>query len=151
MLSRSLVLSLFASLVVAVSSAAAAQPARATLGVYQGVRFADGTIVKSDDATADLKLYVNRGRRNAGAFALAAIGAQKIKEFDTTRPDVSRITRAAAATWDDSVNAPSAGTWFVVQGRRGGLYLVRIESFENQGKAASYWKLTLTFEPIDAR
>jgi len=119
-----------------------------SLSVYEGYRFLDGSVTKSGDESADLSFYVNMGRRNARSFALATLGAKKIKEFGKEKPDVKSLSLEAVNEWQDYANAPAQG-YYVVLGADGkSLYLVNLISFKNQGRAASYWKLNFSWEKI---
>jgi hypothetical protein len=118
------------------------------LKVYKGYRFSDGAITKSGDKSADVSFYVNMGRRNAYSFALATLGAKKIKEFGKEKPNVKSLSLQLVDSWEHYVNAPSPG-YYVVQGANGNsLYLIKVISFKNQGKASSYWELTFSWEEI---
>jgi len=117
-----------------------------TLKVYEGYKFASGTITKSGEKGADLSFYVNRGRAGAGSFALGAIGAKKIKEFGDKKPET--LSLQEASSWKDYANAPSGGYYGVLGADGKSLYLVKVLSFKNQGKAASFWELTFTWQKI---
>lgn len=119
-----------------------------SLKVYEGYRFSDRTLVKSDDKSADISFYVNRGRANAFSFALGAVGANRIKEFGKDKPDVTKITLAECAKWDRSVNAPSPGYYVILSADGKSLYLIKVSSFQNQGKAASFWKLNFSYTKV---
>ena len=115
---------------------APANPAGFSLKIFEAYRISDGKVVKSDDKSADISFYYQR-RRMA---VISYLGAPKIKEF-TARPDPKSLTRSAIETWEDYVAGPAPG-YFVVKSPGGRYYLLKLESFENQGKAASYWKMT---------
>ncbi len=119
-----------------------------SLKVYEGYRFSDKAVTKSGDKSADISFFVNMGRRNASSFALATLGAKKIKEFGTEKPDVKALSLQNANSWEHYANAPVPG-YYVVQGEDGKtFYLIKVISFKNQGKAASYWDLTFSWEKI---
>ncbi len=118
------------------------------LKIYQGVKFSDGTVVKSDDAEADLRLYVNRGRRGALSFELAAFGAKGIKEFGETKPAPAELAIESAGKWKAHLNAPSAGYYGVLGADGKIVYLVEVLAFENQGQASANWVVTLRWEAV---
>jgi len=121
-----------------------------TLKVYKAYRFSDGAVTKSGDKSADVSFYVNMGRRNAYSFALATLGAKKIREFGKEIPDFKSLSLQAVDSWEHYVNAPSPG-YYVVQGADGNsLYLLKVISFKNQGKAAAYWELTFSWKKISS-
>lgn len=118
-----------------------------TLKVYEGYNFASHAVMKSGDPKADISFYVNTGRRGAMSFQLGAIGAKRLKECGKAKPNASVLQNRAQ--WGNSANAPSAGDYFALEGADGkSLYLVKIIGFENQGKASSYWQLTLSWEKL---
>lgn len=96
----------------------------------------DGKVVKSSDKTADISFYYQTRRIGMISY----LGAAKIRNF-ALRPDPHSVTRAAIETWDDYVAGPAPG-YYVIKGSEGRFYLLKLESFESQGKAASHWKLT---------
>lgn len=122
-----------------------------TLKIYQGVKFSDGTVVKSDDKAADLSFYVNRGRRGALSFELAAFGAKGIKEFGEKKPEPAELSLETAGTWKDHLNAPAAGYYGVLGADGNSVYLVEVLAFENQGQASAHWAVTLKWEPAAPR
>lgn len=136
----------FLLFVIFIFPALALTPQESSLKVYEGYRFSDKSVVKSDDKSADISFYVNRGRAGSNSFALGALGARKIKEFGKEKPDVSKITPADCAKWEHSVNAPSAGYYVVQSADEKEMYLLKVISFQNQGKASSFWKLNFTYE-----
>ncbi|MBF0530079.1 MAG: hypothetical protein HQK55_12575, partial [Deltaproteobacteria bacterium] len=80
--------------------------------------------------------------------ALATLGAKKIKEFGQEKPDIKALSLQKVDAWQSYANAPAPG-YYVVQGMDGrSLYLIKVISFKNQGKAASYWELTFSWEKI---
>lgn len=118
------------------------------LKVYEGFKFSNGTVTKSDDKKADITFYVNHGRQNAYSFALGVIGASKIKDFGKTKPYVKTFSNNEVSGWKQYANAPSPG-YYVVLGADGkSYYLINVVSFKNQGKAASYWNLNFTWEKL---
>ncbi len=141
---------LFIMLLAAMSIFAASASAATvvTLKVYQGFKFSDQTVTINGDKQADLSFFVNQGRQGAYSFALGALGGAKIKEFGTETPGARDLSPETVAGWKSYVNAPSPGM-YVVQGADGqSLYLIKVISFENQGKASSFWKLNFSWEKI---
>lgn len=121
-----------------------------TLKVYQGYRFSDGAVTKSGDQSADVSFYVNLGRRKAYSFAIATLGAKKIKEFGKEKPNPKSLSLQSVESWRHYANAPSPG-YNVVQGADGkSLYLLKVLSFKNQRKTASHWELTFSGEKLSA-
>lgn len=122
-----------------------------TLKIYQGVKFSDGTVVKSDDKAADLSFSVNRGRRGALSFELAAFGAKGIKEFGEKKPEPVELSIDSAGKWKDHLNAPSAGYYGVLGADGNSVYLVEVLSFENQGQASANWVVTLKWDAVASK
>ncbi|HWQ53091.1 MAG TPA: hypothetical protein VN442_05365 [Bryobacteraceae bacterium] len=118
-----------------------ANPAAFSLRIFEAYRISEGKVVKSGDKSADISFYYQTRRMGMISY----LGATKIKEF-AVRPDPRSLTRAIVETWDDYVAGPAPG-YYVIKGAEGRFYLVKLESFENQGKAASYWKMT--FAPAE--
>jgi hypothetical protein len=123
------------------SAAGAASTGKFQLQVSQGYRFETGEIRKSGDGT-DLSFTYQLRRLGVISY----LQATRIKRFDT-RPDTAALTRAEIAAWPDYVAGPSPG-YYVIQGRSDRRYLLKLESFENQGKAAAYWRMTFSWEEI---
>lgn len=119
-----------------------------TLKVYEGYKFSSGSVTKSEDKSADLSFFVNMGRMGASSFALGALGAKKIKEFGENKPGAAMLTLQEASSWKKYANAPSGGYYGVLGADGQSLYLVRVLSFKNQGKASSFWELTFTWQKI---
>ncbi|HWR51675.1 MAG TPA: hypothetical protein VN428_11245 [Bryobacteraceae bacterium] len=110
------------------------------LKVFQGFRFDDGSIGKSG-SEMDLSFFYQMRRFGMISF----LGASHIARFDE-RPAQGSITVAEVQAWDDSVAGPSPG-YYALQARNGGkYYLLHLEKFENQGKAASYWLMSFSWE-----
>lgn len=111
-----------------------------SLRIFEAVRFPDGTVVKSggQDPGIQFTYQMRRG------MAFVYLGAEQIREFGNSP---ARFRPADAAGWKDYILGPAPGYYGVVS--RGKAYLVHIESYENQGKAASYWKLNGTWEALD--
>ncbi len=115
---------------------------RFQLHISQGYRFDTGEVTKSGD-DADLSFTYQLRRIGQISF----LQAPHIKRFET-RPQPGTLTPAEIATWDHSVAAPSPG-YYVIQGRSPAHhYLLHLEKFENQGKAASRWELTFSWETL---
>jgi hypothetical protein len=112
-----------------------------SLKVFEGFRFTDRAMVKSDDKSADVRFTYQV--RRAGPFVY--LGAEKIKALSAA-PRGSFST-AETASWKDYVFAPGPGYYGVVS--KGHSYVLHLESYENQGKAASYWKLNFSWKQLD--
>lgn len=123
------------------ASRAGTRSGKFQLQVFQGYRFQTGEIRKSGD---DTDLSFTYQVRRLGMISY--LQATHIKRFDT-RPDPAALTRAEIAAWESYVAGPSAG-YYVIQARSDRCYLLKLESFENQGKAASYWRMTFSWEEI---
>lgn len=120
-----------------------AQAGSVTIGLYQGIRLHDLAVVDSKDNTADLTVTP----RYKGYVAYAALDAPRLQEFKT-RPDLATLTPAAVERYDQLVFAPAAGYYYLVRGHDGRYSLCKLERFENQGQAASRWKLTFSVEEV---
>jgi hypothetical protein len=119
-----------------------------TLKVYQGYKFSEKAVTKSGEKGADFSFFVNMGRSNAGSFALATLGAKKIKEFGKEKPDAKTLTPEMVSAWKEYAGAPSPGNYVVQSADGKSLYLVTVLAFKNQGKAASFWELTFSWKKI---
>ncbi|WP_425059354.1 hypothetical protein SCACP_40420 [Sporomusa carbonis] len=117
-----------------------------TLGIYQGVQLSENQVVESKDAKADLTV----SPRYKGYVAYAVLQATKLKEFET-RPDLSNLTTKDVENFKELVFAPAAGYYYLVKSKDNRYYLCKLESFENQGKAQSYWKLTFSSEELSLK
>lgn len=126
------------------SWAAAAQSGSFQLKIFQGFRFSDGATVESGKG-ADLSFYYQT-RRMA---IISYLGADKIKRFDAA-PDPRSLTAAEVGSWNDYIPAPSPG-YYVIRTKDGKYYLVNLQKFENQGKAASSWLMSFNWEEIAVR
>lgn len=140
---------LLACAAVPVSSAlpgAMAQPARKSgqfrLHVFEGYRLDTGAVGKS---SSQQDLSFTYQVRASGMISY--LGAAHIKRFDG-RPSAGTLSAGDVAGWKDYVAGPDPG-YYVIQARSSQrLYLLHLEKFENQGKAASYWLLTFTWESL---
>ncbi len=119
-----------------------------TLKVYEGYNFQRKAVIKSDDPACDLSFYVNRGRSGALSFALGALGAKRIKEFGAKKPAAVDLAAQSVKAWKTYANAPSEGYYVIRAAQDESLYLIKVLSFKNQGKAASYWDLKFTWEKL---
>ena len=120
-----------------------AQAGTVSLGLYQGIQLADNMIVESKDSAADLTVTP----RYRGYVAYAALHAKKLHEYKE-RPDIARLTAADVEKFGELVFSPSPGYYYLVKANDNRYYLCKLEKFENQGKAATYWKLTFSWEEI---
>lgn len=119
-----------------------------TLKVYQGYNFIEKTITKNGAKNTDLSFYVNSGRQGSLSFALGALGARRIKEFGRNKPAAEDISMPAVKNWKTYANAPEEG-YYILQGKdEATLYLIKVLAFKNQGKAASLWELTFSWERL---
>ena len=119
-----------------------------TLKVYQGYNFTEKTITKSGEKNTDLSFYVNRGRQGSLSFALGTLGARRIKEFGQDKPSTEGISITDVKNWKTYANAPEEG-YYVLQGKdETTLYLIKVLAFKNQGKAASFWELTFSWDKL---
>lgn len=113
--------------------------------VFQGFRFDDGSIGKSG-SEMDLSFFYQMRRFGMISF----LGADHIQRFDD-KPAQRSISAAEIRSWDDSVSGPAPG-YYVLQAHNGGkYYLLHLENFENQGKAASYWLMSFSWEEFQTR
>ncbi|HWQ55628.1 MAG TPA: IPT/TIG domain-containing protein [Bryobacteraceae bacterium] len=120
---------------------------KASLKIYEGYRISDGQVVSSSDDTADLTFYPVT-RFYVPTPYLGA--AERIKEFET-KPDPSAISTAEIDSWKNSVEAPAGGYWYLVRSKAGRYYLFHCTSFDNQGKAQSYWQINFEWEEVTPR
>lgn len=110
------------------------------LKIFEGYDFPNQRVVASGSSAADLSFYYQR----RGIGIISYLGAAKIKQFQGRPPGLSA---GQIASWEHYVAGPSRGT-YVIQSRAGRYYLVTLEKFENQGKAASYWLMSFTWEEL---
>ncbi|MBC9786148.1 hypothetical protein H1S01_16915 [Heliobacterium chlorum] len=115
-----------------------------SLTIYKGYKFTSQEVVESG-READLNFIDSRSYTG-----VANLTAKAIKEFDS-RPEVSSITTQEMSSWKDYVLAPTPGYFYVAQANDGRSYLLTLKSFENQGKAMSYWQVTFDYEEIDVK
>jgi hypothetical protein len=73
------------------------------------------------------------------------LGAEKISQL--TSAPTRRFSAAETASWKDYVFGPEPGYFGVIS--KGRHYLVRLETYENQGKAASLWKMNFSWQALD--
>jgi hypothetical protein len=135
---------LFAALLAFAGAARPETSGAFSLKIFEGYDFPKGAVVKSG-SNADLSLTYQTRRIGMIGY----LGAAKIKFFEA-KPDVTRLTPREIDTWKDYEAGPAPG-YYVIRARDGGVYLLHLESFENQGKAASYWKMNFRFEAVKAR
>lgn len=142
---RSLLISLSGLLATAAGALAAVRSGSFQLKVFEGFRFDQGSVGKSG-SDMDLSFFYQMRRFGMISF----LGADHIQRFDA-KPAPRSITAAEIRSWDDSVAGPAPG-YYVLQAHNGGkYYLVHLEKFENQGKAASYWLMSFSWEEYEAR
>lgn len=118
-----------------------------SLKVYQGYQFSTRTAL--DDYTAPnadfgVSVYVR------APVEYARLRADKIEEFKQ-RSDALAVTASQAANWYSSVEAPTPEYYYMLRGKDGRYYLLRLTAFENSGMGKSNWKLTFTWEEVQAR
>ncbi|HVX68016.1 MAG TPA: hypothetical protein VHA11_15495 [Bryobacteraceae bacterium] len=112
-----------------------------TLQVFQGFHFPSSEVVKSGASTADLN-FTYQTRR---AGMISYLGADKIRFFPTA-PKPGSISAAEVAQWKDYVAGPEPGYYVLRAHSNGKLYLVQLISFENQGRAASSWRMQFNWQ-----
>jgi hypothetical protein len=130
-------------LATALFGTSAATPAGSSfsLKVFEGFRFSDCAVVKSDDKSADVRFYYQVRRAGPSVY----LGAEKIKEL-AAAPG-GPFSTAETTSWKDYVFAPGPGYYGVVS--KGHSYVLHLESYENQGKAASYWRVNFSWKQLD--
>jgi hypothetical protein len=117
-----------------------------SLKIYEGYRFTDRTVVKSDDKTADITFYpVQRF-----SVPTPMLGADRIEEFDA-KPDANSLSAATIAGWSYYIAAPAGQSYYAIRGMDGRYYLLHLTSFDNGGKATAYWQLNFTWEQVQVR
>lgn len=113
------------------------------LKIFQGFRFANESVVKSESGDLSFTYQVRR-------FGMISyLSAKRIQYFEKA-PEVASLRASEIAGWKDYVAGPSPG-FYVVRTGDGKHYLLHLQKFENQGKAASYWLMTFAWEEIDVR
>jgi hypothetical protein len=117
-----------------------------TLRLYEGIQLSENQVVASKDAKADLTV----SPRYRGYVAYAALQATKLKEFKT-KPDVSKLSARDIEECKELVFAPATGYYYLAKSKDNRYYLCKLDSFENQGRAQSYWKLTFISEEINLK
>jgi hypothetical protein len=110
-----------------------------SLKIFEGYQFSPQAVVKSGSA-ADLSFTYQVRRMGMISY----LGAAKIKYFES-RPAAGSIGKREIESWEDYVAGPSPG-FYVIRARDGAHYLVHLQTFENQGKAAAYWKMSFRWE-----
>jgi len=101
----------------------------------QGYDFQKNTVTKQGDTNYDIALGAN------------ALSARKIKALGQEMPDARAF--AAIKSWPSTVTAPTPG-YYAVQGRDGrSIYLVQVYSVDGQGKVASHWQASFTWERLE--
>jgi hypothetical protein len=117
-------------------ASAAASSGSFTLQIFQGYNFGSSEVVKSGTPTADLNFTYQTRRIGMISY----LGAEKIKFFPVA-PAPGSISAADVAKWEDYVAGPGPGYYVLRAHSNGQLYLVQLVSFENQGRAASFWRM----------
>lgn len=112
-----------------------------SLTIYKGYKFNQQTVVESGQ-DADVN-FISHWK-----YAMGTLTTNKIKEFES-KPDISSITAQDMSDWKDYVIGPVPGNYYVIKGHNGKCYLLELTSFENQGKAMSYWKVTFNWQEIN--
>lgn len=120
-----------------------AQSRMFSLGVYNGIRLSDNQVLDSKDPAADLTITP----RYKGYVAYATLQGKKLEEF-AEKPDLAKLSAADVENFKELVFAPTPGYYYLVKSNDNRYYLCKLDRFENQGKAATYWKLTFSYEEI---
>jgi hypothetical protein len=142
---RGFLISFSGLLATAAGALAAVRSGSFQLKVFHGFRFDDGSIGKSG-SEMDLSFFYQMRRFGMISF----LGADHIQRFDE-KPAQRSIAAGDIQSWDDSVAGPEPG-YYVLQAQNGGkYYLVNLEKFDNQGKAASYWLMSFSWEEFQVR
>lgn len=110
------------------------------LKIFEGYNFATRSVVKSG-GTSDLSFTYQTRRLGMISY----LSAPKIKQFETPP---SGLTAAQVESWKDYVAGPSPD-YYVIKGKDGHYYQVRLLKFENQGEAASSWLMTFEWQEIN--
>jgi hypothetical protein len=136
---------LFLSILAASPLLAAPAGGSFSLEIFQGYHFSSTQVVKSGTDTADLN-FTYQTRRTG---FISYLGADKIKYFETA-PAPGSISSSEIARWQDYVAGPGPGYYVLRAKSNGRLYLVQLLKFENQGRAASYWRMHFEWREFDA-
>lgn len=115
-----------------------------TLLFWKAYRFGDEAILESTDNTADLSFCENPDIKK-----VPVLEAKRIKAFGKTKPDTTKITAGDIDLWDNCVNAPITGYYYMIKGKeKGKYYILLVKEFQNKKEAPPYWKITFQWEEV---
>jgi hypothetical protein len=117
-----------------------------SLNIYEGYRFSDRKVVKSDDNTADISFYPSYRY----TLPTPILGGVKINEY-AQKPDPGSISASVIDSWYDIAPAPTTGYYYLLRGADARYYLVRLTKFNNAGAAMSQWQIDFTWEQVQVR
>ncbi len=112
------------------------------LKANEGYDFARHAVTRSGDLNADVTFAISR--QSGGPTG--ALSARKIKNLGSNLPDASAFM--GLQQWPVAVSNPAPG-YYAVQGHDGrSMYLVQVLAFENPGRSATNWQMSLTYERL---
>ena len=131
------------ALLVVLSVLFAGIPAKAgdqvVLKAFQGYDFTRHAVTKSGDMNADVSFAIGNG-------TVGAISARKIKALGSGLPDASAFL--GVQQWPGAIPTPTPG-YYAVQGHDGrSIYLVQLLTYDNPGRAAAHWQMSLSWERL---
>ena len=109
------------------------------LKAYEGYDFTKHAVTKSGDLNADVSFAIGNG-------AVGAISARRIKSLGSDLPDASAFF--GVQQWPAAISTPAPG-YYAVQGHDGrSIYLVQLLAYNNPGRSAAHWQMSLTWERL---
>lgn len=114
-----------------------------TLTIYKACNFQTGGTVDNGQPGDDLSFYPHKPY----TIDMPYFSAKHIREYEV-EPNASALTASQINSWDDWIAAPVVGHYLVMQSASGRYYSAKLKSFENQGAAPAYWKVSFDWREI---
>jgi hypothetical protein len=115
-----------------------------TLQFWKAYRFSDEATLEYNDNSADISFFENPDIKK-----VPFMEAKRIKAFGKIKPDTTKITEGDIDLWDNYVNAPITGYYYMIKGKeKGKYYILLVKEFQNKKEPLPYWKITFQWEEV---